>query len=87
MQGKIERWLQTLKNRILLENYDLESGPEAAITAFVEHYNHHRYHESHGNLTHAHFDFGRGLTILTKREKILAQTIQNWRLIHQSQTT
>jgi putative transposase len=26
-QGKIERWHQTLKNRILLENYYLPGGP------------------------------------------------------------
>jgi transposase InsO family protein len=29
-QGKIERWHQTLKNRILLENYFLEGELEAA---------------------------------------------------------
>lgn len=28
-QGKIERWHQTLKNRILLENYFLPRGLEA----------------------------------------------------------
>lgn len=37
-QGKIERWHQTLKNRILLENYFLPGDPEAQIEAFVEHY-------------------------------------------------
>ena len=51
--GKIERWRKTLKNHILLENYFLEGELEAAITAFIEHYNHHRYHESIGNLTPA----------------------------------
>ena len=45
-QGKIERWHQTLKNRILLENYYLPGDLEAQIGAFVEHYNHQRYHES-----------------------------------------
>ena len=45
-QGKIERWHQTLKNRILLENYFLPGDLEAQIEAFVEHYNHQRYHES-----------------------------------------
>lgn len=30
-QGKIERWHQTLKNHILLENYYLEGELEAAI--------------------------------------------------------
>ena len=45
-QGKIERWHQTLKNRILLENYFLPGDLERQIEAFVDHYNHQRYHES-----------------------------------------
>jgi len=49
-QGKIERWHQTLKNRVLLENYYLPDAREQAVEAFVEHYNHRRYHESLGNL-------------------------------------
>jgi hypothetical protein len=32
-QGKIERWHQTLKNRILLENYYLPRDLEAQIEA------------------------------------------------------
>ena len=36
-QGKIERWHQTLKNRILLENYYLPGNLEAQINAFVDH--------------------------------------------------
>ena len=52
-QGKIERWHQTLKNRILLENYYLPGDLEAQIEAFVADYNHRRYHESIGNLTPA----------------------------------
>ena len=50
-QGKIERGHQTLKNRILLENYYLPGDLEEQIKAFVADYNHHRYHESIGNLT------------------------------------
>jgi hypothetical protein len=34
-QGKIERWHQTLKNRILLENYYPPGDLEAQIKAFV----------------------------------------------------
>ena len=45
-QGKIERWHQTLKNRILLENYFLPGDLEAQIAAFIDDYNHRRYHES-----------------------------------------
>ena len=44
-QGKIERWHQTLKNRILLENYFLPGDLEAQIAQFINHYNNHRYHE------------------------------------------
>jgi hypothetical protein len=58
-QGKIERWHQTLKNRILLENYFLPGDLEAQIAAFVEHYNHQRYHESLNNVTPADAYFGR----------------------------
>jgi transposase InsO family protein len=36
-QGKIERWHQTLKNRILLENYYLPGDLEHQIKAFVDH--------------------------------------------------
>jgi putative transposase len=81
-QGKIERWHQTLKNRILLENYFLPGDLEAAIAAFVAHYNHLRYHESLGNLTPADVYFGRGQTILIERERIKRQTIANRRLLH-----
>jgi transposase InsO family protein len=62
-QGKIERWHQTLKNRILLENYYLPGDLEAEIGAFITHYNHLRYHESLGNLTPADVYFERGQTI------------------------
>ena len=81
-QGKIERWHQTLKNRILLENYYLPGDLEAQIDAFVDHYNHHRYHESLGNLTPADVYFGRGQTILLEREKIKRRTFELRRLQH-----
>jgi transposase InsO family protein len=84
-QGKIERWHQTLKNRILLENYFLEGELKAAIAAFIDHYNNHRYHESIGNLTPADVYFGRGETILAERRRIKHKTIQNRRLNHQRQ--
>ena len=52
-QGKIEKWHQTLKNRILLDNYFFPADLEAQIESFVDHYNHQRYHESINNLTPA----------------------------------
>jgi transposase InsO family protein len=82
-QGKIERWHQTLKNRILLENYFLPGDLETQIATFVDDYNHRRYHESIDNLTPADVYFGRGPTILAERERIKRHTIQNRRLQYQ----
>ena len=79
-QGKIERWHQTLKNRILLENYFLPGDLELQIEAFVDHYNNNRYHESLKNLTPADVYFGRGQAILEQRERIKLKTIEKRRL-------
>jgi transposase InsO family protein len=84
-QGKIERWHQTLKNRILLENYYLPGDLENQIGAFVDHYNKQRYHESIDNVTPADAYFGRRTAIIERREKVKKQTIQNRRLNHQRQ--
>ncbi len=84
-QGKIERWHQTLKNRILLDNYYLPGDLERQIGAFVEHYNHVRYHESIKNLTPADVYFGRAETILAERHRINRATIANRRLQHRLQ--
>jgi len=81
-QGKIERWHQTLKNRILLENYFLPGDLERQIETFVEHYNHRRYHESLDNVTPADAYFGRADTIIKQRERIKRQTIEHRRLQH-----
>jgi putative transposase len=84
-QGKIERWHQTLKNRILLDNYYLPSDLERQIGAFVEHYNHIRYHESIDNLTPADVYFGRAEAIIAERQHIKRATIANRRLQHRLQ--
>ena len=81
-QGKIERWHQTLKNRILLGNDFLPGDLDAQIDAFVGHYNHQRYHESLKNLTPADVYTGRGQTILLEREKIKRKTMKLRRLQH-----
>jgi transposase InsO family protein len=86
-QGKIERWHQTLKNRILLEHYYLPRDLEAQISAFVERYNHRRYQESLSNLTPADVYFGRGEAILLERERIKRRTILDHPLRHHAQAT
>ncbi len=58
-QGKIERWHQTMKNRVLLEIYFLPGDLEQQVGAFVDHYNNRRYHGSLGNLTPADVYHGR----------------------------
>lgn len=77
----VQWWHQTLKNRILLENYFLPGDLEAQIDDFVGHYNHRRYHESLGNLTPADVYFGRGQTILLERESIKKKTIEKTPLV------
>jgi putative transposase len=84
-QGKIERWHQTLKNRILLEHDYLPGDLEAQVGAFVAHYNHARAHESLDNLTPADVYFGRGEAILLERERIKRQTLARRRLLHHAQ--
>ena len=79
-QGKIERWHQTLKNCILLENYFLPGDLERQIESFVEHYNHERYHESLSNVTPADVYFGRAESIMKRRERIKQKTIELRRL-------
>ncbi|MEC7743572.1 MAG: IS3 family transposase [Pseudomonadota bacterium] len=81
-QGKIERWHQTLKNRVLLENYFLPGDLEQQIEAFVEHYNHQRYHESLDNVTPADAYFGRAAAIIKRRERIKRKTLEHRRLQH-----
>jgi putative transposase len=55
---------------------------EQQIEAFVEHYNHQRYHESLNNVTPADAYFGRAQSIIQQRERIKRQTIEYRRLQH-----
>ncbi len=84
-QGKIERWHQTMKNRVLLENYYLPGDLERQIGAFVDDYNSQRYHESLNNVTPADVYFGSDKAIVREREKIRKRTIRHRRLQHQKQ--
>lgn len=84
-QGKIERLHQTLKNRILLENYFLPGDLKGQIGNFISYYNHHRYHESINNLTPADVYFGRAQAILQQRKRIKQNTIKLRRLQYRKQ--
>jgi putative transposase len=81
-QGKIERWHQMLKNRILLENHFLPGDLEAQVEAFVDHYNHQRYHESLNNVTPSDVHFRRDKAVLKQSERIKRKTLEARRLHH-----
>jgi transposase InsO family protein/transposase-like protein len=74
-QGKIERWHRSLKNVICLENHYFPWQLEQAIAAFVQHYNHQRYHEALDNLTPADVYFRRTQQIVTQREATKRRTL------------
>jgi len=55
---------------------------EESIRRVVDYYNYERYHESLSNLTPADVYYGRGQTILEKREKIKQRTLAIRRQVH-----
>ena len=79
-QGKIERYHRSMKNVVKLENYYYPWELEQAIGKCVEHYNHHRYHESLNNVTAADVFFGRHHDILSLRERIKQRTLAQHRI-------
>ena len=80
-QGEIERWHWTLMNRILLENYFLPGDPEAQVAAFVDCYNHQRYHESLNHVMAVDVYFGRDKAILRQRERVRRKRLETRRII------
>ena len=84
-QGKIERYHRSMKNVVKLEHYYFPWELENAITEWVAHYNHERYHESLDNVTPADVYNGRRNDILDRRSMIKSRTlmqrkVQNLRL-------
>jgi transposase InsO family protein len=81
-QGKIERYHRTMKNVVKLENYFFPDQLRAAIEAFVQYYNHERYHESLENLTPADVYFGRSREIKIQRHLTKKKTLKERRKIN-----
>jgi len=77
--GKVERYQQTLKGEINQIPYDMPSELRKAIEAFVEYYNHQRYHEALGNVTPANVYFGRKFDILARRKEVKQKTLHSRR--------
>ena len=70
------------KRRLADDTTRAATTHEVQIGAFVEHYNHRRYHESLDNVTPTDAYFGRAEAIIKQRERIKRQTIQHRRLQH-----
>ena len=77
--GKLERYRQTLKRDVNQLPYELPSDLEAAIAAFVSHFNDRRYHKALGNVTHSDVPRGWRKEILRRRKEVQAQTIERRR--------
>ncbi len=78
-QGKIERYHRSMKSIVKLDIYYFPSQLEQAIANFVLYYNDQRYHESLNNLTPADMYFGRDEEVLSQRQRIKQQTLQQRR--------
>ena len=78
-QGKIERYHRTMKNIVKLQHYYFPWELEQELSKFVEHYNHHRYHESLKNVTPADVFYGRQRKILSARDRIKRKTMEERR--------
>ena len=83
-QGKIERYHRSMKNVVNLEHYYYPWELEQAISKWVEHYNHERYHESLDNVTPADVYEGKRNEILDQRAAVKYRTLTQ-RKIHNLQ--
>lgn len=71
-----------MRYRILLDSCYLPGDLRQQIGAFDDHHNPRRCHESPQNLAPANVYFGRGQTILKKRERVKRKTLETRRLLH-----
>lgn len=81
-QGKIERYHRSMKSVVKLNTFFFPWELEQAVADFVVYYNTQRYHESLDNLTPEDVYFGRTQEVLTQRERIKQQTLQQRRNSH-----
>jgi len=81
-QGKIESYHRSMKNLILLDNYNSPTEQEVRISEWAEHLNNHRYHEAIDNATPTGRFFGRDKDILKQRRKTKAETMSQRREIY-----
>jgi transposase InsO family protein len=81
--GKVERYQQSLKREVNQLPYEFPGELEQAIAAFVDYYNHHRYHKALGDVTPADVLYGRRAQILERRKEVQRQTTNRRRIYNQ----
>jgi transposase len=77
--GKIERYHRSIKGELNLMPYDTPGDLDKAIRAFIDYYNHRRYHEGLGDVTPFDVYTGRHLEIIQKRKEAKSKTLQERR--------
>jgi putative transposase len=82
--GKLERYHRTLKEQVKLVVHETPSVLERAVAAFVDYYNHRRYHEGIANVTPADVYCGRREEIVQRRKEVSRRTLQQRRDYHRS---
>lgn len=82
--GKLERYHRTVKEQVKLVVYETPSALERAVDAFVDYYNHRRYHEGIGNVTPADLYCGRRDEIVERRKEVRQRTLQQRRAYHRT---
>ncbi len=83
-QGKIERYHRTMKSIIKLEHFFFPEDLKMKLEAWVEYYNHHRFHGAINNLTPADVYFGRDKKLLREREILKKRSLNERRAIYSS---
>jgi putative transposase len=74
--GKIERFHETLRARMNLLVYTSPDELRRTMQAFIDYYNHRRYHEAIGNVTPADVYYGRREETLRRRAEQKQRTIE-----------
>ena len=65
-----------MKNVVKLDHYYSPEELERALEKFVNHYNHHRYHESLNNCTPAQVYYHQSAAVLEKRKRTKVRTLR-----------
>ena len=74
--GKIERYHRSIKSELSLLPYEMPGDLEEAIAAFIDYYNHRRYHEGLGDVTPYDVYAGRYLEIIQRRKEAKSRTLK-----------